>query len=89
MCVGEQMLQLNLGSRQLNPFTEVVWVRGPRRWLGLRKGRYMRVERPAPWLLGIPLPSFHLAPSLGLGASWLLSTDFVCYVSCSEPKLMA
>jgi hypothetical protein len=83
------MLQLNLGSRHLNPFTEVVWMRGPRRWLGLRKGRYMRVERPAPWLLGIPLPSFHLAPSLGLGASWLLSTDFVCYVSCSEPKLMA
>ncbi len=69
MCVGEQMLQLNLGSRQLNPFTEVVWVRGPRRWLGLRKGRYMRVEQPAPWLLGIPLPLFHLAPSLGLGAS--------------------
>ncbi|DBB12086.1 hypothetical protein WJX82_003916 [Trebouxia sp. C0006] len=50
---GEQILQLSSGSRQLNPFTEVVWVRGPRRWLGLRKGRYMRVEQPAPWLLEV------------------------------------
>ncbi|DBA89722.1 hypothetical protein WJX79_009084 [Trebouxia sp. C0005] len=50
---GEQMLQLNLGSRHLNPFTEVVWMRGPRRWMGLRKGRYMRVEQTAPWLLEV------------------------------------
>lgn len=50
---GERMLQLSSGTRQLNPFTEVVWQRGPRRWGGLRKGHPIRIERPAPWLLDL------------------------------------
>ena len=42
------MSQLSLGSRHLNPFKEAIWKRGSRRWLGLRKGQYVRLERPAP-----------------------------------------
>ena len=63
------MLQLDLGTRHLNPFTEVIWQRGPRRWKGLRKGHSIRVERPAPWLLGIPLPPIPSFPDLALGAT--------------------
>lgn len=47
------MSQLSSGTQQLNPFTEVVWQRGPRRWGGLRKGHPIRIERPAPWLLDL------------------------------------
>lgn len=50
---GERMLQLDAGFRHLNPFTEVVYQRGPRRWMGLRKGRIVKAERPAPWLLDL------------------------------------
>lgn len=67
-CEGERMLQLSSGTRQLNPFTEVVWQRGPRRWGGLRKGHPIRIERPAPWLLGIPLPPIPSLSTLALGA---------------------
>ena len=66
------MLQLSAGTRHLNPFTEVVYQRGPRRWLGLKRGRLIRAERPAPWLLGMLWPPFpfslHPLPTLGLGA---------------------
>lgn len=63
------MVQLDLGTQHLNPFTEVIWQRGPRRWKGLRKGHPVRVERPAPWLLGIPLPPIPSFPNLVLGAT--------------------
>lgn len=63
------MSQLDLGTQHVNPFTEVVWQRGPRRWKGLRKGHPIRVERPAPWLLGIPLPPIPSLPNLVLGAT--------------------
>ena len=45
-------MQLHKGSRHLNPFTQIVWKRGRRRWMGLRSGRWVPIERPAPWLLG-------------------------------------
>lgn len=63
-------MQLSMSTRRLNLFTEVVYRRGPRRWLGLRKGHYIRVERPAPWLLGIPLPPTPSITNLALGAPY-------------------
>lgn len=52
------MLQLHKGARHLNPFTQIVWTRGRRRWMGLRAGRWVAVEQPAAWLLG----NFYLRP---------------------------
>lgn len=79
-CEGERMSQLSSGTQQLNPFTEVVWQRGPRRWGGLRKGHPIRIERPAPWLLGIPLPPIPSVPTLALGAQ--IYCHYCHYFAC-------
>ena len=87
---GVRMMQLSLGTQRLSPFTEVVYRRGPRRWLGLRKGHYVRIERPAPWLLGIPLPPIPSLTNLALGAPYpaVITLGFFC-MRRHHPRFMS
>ena len=66
-------MQLHKGSRHLNPFTQIVWKRGRRRWMGLRAGRWIPIEQPAPWLLGDPLAKTNLL------------RDTTCTKFCTSP----
>ena len=67
------MVQLYTGSRHLNPFTQIVWRRGRRRWMGLRAGRWTAMEQPAAWVLGEMLltdPLFVRLEDLSVGKQY-------------------